>query len=64
MTRFLKLHSCALGLAFCMLTVVPVASRAPFVSMADQSGGQSVIHKNGPTPVWMAGYSDPAEVST
>lgn len=64
MTRSLKLHSCTLGLAFLMLTVVPVASRSPFISMADQSGGQSVIHKNGPTPVWMAGNSDPAKVTS
>lgn len=60
MTRSLKLHSCALALAFCMLTVLPVASRAPFISAADQRG-ESVIHKNGPTPMWMAGTSAPAK---
>lgn len=61
MTRVLKFHTCALALAFCLLTVVPVASRAPFTSAAAQ-GGHSVIHKNGPTPMWMAGISVPAEV--
>lgn len=64
MTRTLKLRSCALGLAFCMLTVLPVASRSPFISSADQAGGQSIIHKNGPTPMWMAGTADPAKADT
>ena len=62
MTRTLKLHTCALGLAFCMLTVLPVASRAPFTSAADQRG-ESVIFKNGPTPMWMAETSGPAKVT-
>ena len=63
MSRFLKLHSCALGLAFCMLTVIPVASRTPFMSPGALGGGQSVIEKNGPTPVWMAELSIPAKVT-
>lgn len=63
MARSLKLHSTALGLAFLILTVAPVASHPPFVTVADRDGGASVIHKNGPTPVWMAGTSNPADVN-
>jgi hypothetical protein len=62
MTRSLKLNTAALALAFCMLTVFPVAARSPFTSAADK-GGASVIHKNGPTPEWMAGTSSSAKVS-
>ena len=42
----------AIGLAVCMLTLVPVAFRS-FTNTTDR-GGSSVIHKNGATPVWMA----------
>jgi hypothetical protein len=61
MTGSLKHHACALGLAFCMLTVLPAASHSPFVSAAGQAGGESVVHKNGPTPMWMAEVSAPAK---
>jgi hypothetical protein len=42
----------ALGLALCMLTLIPAAS-VSFTSAPVQRG-YSVIHKNGDTPLWMA----------
>jgi len=42
----------ALGLAFCMLTLIPAASVS--FTRAPVQGGYSVIYKNGDTPLWMA----------
>lgn len=55
MTRSIRICSRGLvtvALAFCLLAVAPVVSTS-FTRMARQ-GGDSVIHKNGPTPVWIA----------
>jgi hypothetical protein len=55
MTESLRKHTRGLAtvaLALLMLTLAPVVSSS-FPRTARQ-GGDSVIYKNGPTPVWMA----------
>ena len=54
------------ALAFCILTVVPVAVRSFTVSPASSPGtaspgGITVIHKNSVTPYWLARALDRAD---
>ena len=44
----------AVALSICMLTLVPVASTSHTGTFSRDTGGSSVIHKNGDTPLWMA----------
>jgi len=55
MTKSLRKHTrgfATVALALFMLTLGPVVSSS--FPRAVRQGGDSVIYKNGPTPVWMA----------